>query len=60
MAHPYFEGTHPLTSDLHNQDEEPLSKELFDWAFDNFEPTKENLQELVYNEAKPFHQPKKN
>jgi mitogen-activated protein kinase 1/3 len=48
LAHPYFE-------DLHNPEEEPMSKETFDWTFDNFEPTKEILQELVYNEAKQLH-----
>jgi len=36
LAHPYFEG-------LHNPDEEPVSEKLFDWGFDNFEPTKEKL-----------------
>jgi hypothetical protein len=45
-------SAHP---DLHNPEEEPLCKEPFDWSFDNFEPTKELLQEMVYNEAKLYH-----
>lgn len=36
LAHPYFEG-------LHNEATEPVSKEPFDWSWDNFEPTKEIL-----------------
>lgn len=30
-------------------------KEPFDWSWDNFEPTKEILQEMVYEEAVKFH-----
>jgi len=48
LAHPYFEG-------LHNPDEEPVSEKLFDWGFDNFEPTKEKLQSMVYEESLKFH-----
>ncbi len=54
LTHPYFEGT-LASPDLHNKEEEPLCKEPFDWSFDSFEPTKELLQELVYQEAKKFH-----
>lgn len=49
LAHPYFEG-------LHNPDEEPESDEHFDWSFDNFEPTRELLQSMVYDEACKFQQ----
>jgi mitogen-activated protein kinase 1/3 len=48
LTHPYFEG-------LHNSDEEPIAEEKFDWSFDNFELTKENLQTMVYDEATRFH-----
>jgi len=48
LAHPYFEG-------LHNPDEEPVAEEVFDWSFDNFEPTKEILQSMVYDDACKFH-----
>lgn len=48
LAHPYFE-------DLHSGDEEPVAKKVFDWSFDDFEPTKEKLQEMVYEEAALFH-----
>jgi len=27
----------------------------FDWSFDNFEPTKDKLQEMIYKEALAFH-----
>lgn len=36
LAHPYFDG-------LHNPDEEPVCENVFDWSWDNFEPTKEKL-----------------
>jgi len=48
IAHPYFE-------DLHNEDAEPVSAEIFDWAWDSFELTKEKLQSMVYDEAVSFH-----
>ena len=48
LAHPYFEG-------LHNEQAEPKAKDPFDWSFDNFEPTKEILQNMVYDEALKFH-----
>jgi mitogen-activated protein kinase 1/3 len=47
LAHPYFDG-------LHNEEEEPTSEEAFDWSFDNFEPTRELLQSMVYDEACKF------
>ena len=52
LAHPYFEQ-------LHDEKKEPLAKEQFDWAWDNFEPTKEILQNMVYEEALRFHPGKK-
>ena len=48
MSHAYFEG-------LHNPEEEPLAEIPFDWSFDNFEPTKDILQSMVYDEALKFH-----
>lgn len=42
LAHPYFEG-------LHNPEEEPVSEAFFDWSWDNFEPTKDLLQNMVYD-----------
>lgn len=48
MAHPYFEG-------LHNEATEPVCREPFDWSWDNFEPTKEILQDMVYDEGLKFH-----
>jgi len=48
LAHPYLEG-------LHNPDDEPICEEPFDWSVDNFEPTKELLQNMVYEEALKFH-----
>ena len=48
LAHPYFEG-------LHNPDEEPVAETPFDWSFDHFEPTKEVLQNMIYEESLKFH-----
>ena len=48
IKHPYFKG-------LHNPEEEPVAPEPFDWAFDNFEPTKDILQGMVYDEGLSFH-----
>jgi mitogen-activated protein kinase 1/3 len=48
LAHPYLEG-------LHNPEDEPVCEEPFDWSVDNFEPTKELLQEIVYDEACKYH-----
>ena len=48
LAHPYFEG-------LHNPEEEPITNRPFDWSFDDVELTKENLQNMVYEESIFFH-----
>lgn len=48
LAHPYFEG-------LHDENAEPLCGEAFDWSFDNFEPTKEKVQELIYDLSLLYH-----
>ena len=48
LKHPYFEG-------LHNEEAEPEAEEGFDWTWDNFEPTKEMLQKMVWNESLEFH-----
>jgi mitogen-activated protein kinase 1/3 len=48
LGHPYFE-------EYHTPEAEPLCDEVFDWSWDNFEPTKDGLQEMVYNEATKYH-----
>lgn len=48
LAHPYFEG-------LHNEATEPVRKEPFDWSWDDFEPTKDILQDMVYEEGLKYH-----
>lgn len=48
LAHPYFD-------ELHSLDDEPTCDAPFDWSFDNFKPTKDLLQEMVYDEAMIFH-----
>jgi mitogen-activated protein kinase 1/3 len=60
LAHPYFEGSlflykfNPM-SGLHNEAAEPLADCPFDWSFDNFEPTKTILQDMVFEESLQFH-----
>lgn len=53
LSHPYFEG-------LHSPEDEPVSKEIFNWAQDTFELTKEILQSKVYDEAVNWQQKRKN
>ena len=48
LSHPYFEG-------LHDPDEEVEAEQPFDWAFDNFKPTKDILQNMIYNSSLQFH-----
>ena len=48
ISHPYFEG-------LHNPEEEPISDAPFDWSFDDIELTKDNLQNLIFEESLNFH-----
>ncbi len=48
LAHPYFEG-------LHTDEGEPCCDTPFDWSFDAFTPTKERLQEMIYEFALHFH-----
>jgi len=48
LAHPYFE-------EYHSAEAEPLCDEIFDWSWDSFEPTKELLQGMIYDEATKFH-----
>ena len=48
LEHPYFKELHPPGG-------ESLAPAPFDWSFDHFEPTKELLQTLVYNESLHFH-----
>lgn len=51
LQHPYFEG-------LYNPGGEPKCAKPFDWSFDNFEPTKELLQKMIYQEALEFYSKK--
>lgn len=48
LAHPYFEG-------LHDENAEPLCEGAFDWSFDYFKPTKEKVQEMIYDLALIYH-----
>ncbi len=48
ISHPYFEG-------LHDPEQEPISSKVFDWSFDSVELTKENLQNMIYEESLYFH-----
>lgn len=48
ISHPYFEG-------LHNPEDEPITNHPFDWSFDDVELTKENLQNMIYEESLQFH-----
>ena len=48
LAHPYFEG-------LHNEESEPTCDTAFDWSFDSFTPTKEKIQEMIYDLSLHFH-----
>lgn len=52
LSHPYFE-------DLRDAAEETTCEKPFDWSWDNFTPTKEILQKMVYDEACKFHPIKK-
>lgn len=47
LRHPYFASI--------REGEEPVASELFDWGFDNFVPTEELLQQMVFDEAVKFH-----
>lgn len=48
LCHPYFEG-------LHNEDDEFECEAKFDWSWDDFEPTKEGLQNMVFDESMKYH-----
>jgi mitogen-activated protein kinase 1/3 len=46
--HPYF--------DAYKDDESIIeAPEQFDWSWDNFEPTKELLQGMVFDESLQYH-----
>ena len=49
-AHPYFE-------DLRNSNEELVANQTFDWGWDNFQPTSEKLQMMIYDESLNFYPP---
>lgn len=46
---------HQYFNELHNPDDEPRSKAPFDWSIDDFNPTKDLLQNKVYEESLRFH-----
>ena len=48
IEHPYLEA-------LHNPEAEPVADKPFDWSWDNFEPTKLILQNMVYDDSLKFH-----
>ena len=50
---------HEYFSDLHNPDEVPVCESVFDWSFDTFEPTKEIIQGMIYDESLQYHPDKK-
>ena len=52
LEHEYFQG-------LNNPEEEPISEIQFDWTWDNFEPTKEKIQNMIYEESLQYHTEKK-
>ena len=52
LLHPYFEG-------LHQEDQNCKNDKKFDWSWDNFKPTKEILQTMVYELSLHFHPEKK-
>lgn len=49
LDHPFFEDC------MEDFEGIPTSKEVFDWSWDNFEPTKELLQNIVYEESLVYH-----
>ena len=48
LEHAYFR-------ELHNAEDEPISEATFDWSSDDFELTKDNLTNKVYEESLRFH-----
>ena len=48
LEHPYF-------AEVRDKQMEIKSGKKFDWSFDNFELTKENVQKRVYQESLAFH-----
>ena len=48
INHPYFEG-------LHNPGEDLTCPKTFDWSWDNFEPTKDGLQNMIWDESMEYH-----
>ena len=52
LSHPYFK-------ELRTNEAEIVSKEKFDWSFDEVKLTKANLQKMIYEESLYFH-PKNN
>lgn len=48
IAHAYFDG-------LHEEEQEPISHKMFDWGWDNFKPTKDLLQTMVWEESLFYH-----
>lgn len=52
LKHEYFKG-------LYNPEEEPVCENSFDWSWDNFEPSKEKIQSMIYEESLEYHPEKK-
>lgn len=46
---------HAYMADLHLADDEPKAESQVDWSFDDFIPTRLNLQEKIYEECARFH-----
>lgn len=47
---------HPYFDDLREPKEElPISRDVFDWSWDEFKLTKEALQSMVYEESLQYH-----
>jgi len=46
---------HEYFADIRNPEEEMVCEKLFDWSFDNFEATKEIIQNMIYEESLQYH-----
>lgn len=46
---------HPFFKSLYQQEDQIECKEVIDWKFDDFQPTKISLQEFVFLECAKFH-----
>jgi serine/threonine protein kinase len=46
--------SHPFLAQLHNEDDEPVADEIFDYSFENEKLHRLRLQELIWREAAHF------